>query len=1263
MGKYRPRFNERARAGTVSKQKKLKALRQPRSVRRPEDADQEDEIQQQQQAQPEPAVILKDTSNGVDPNVDILVPITEEERAAKRKELEELFKPPESKMSKQKQKRLDKYIERQLKREERKILMEKLAHSKIDTSLLHSLKKLGTNNNTKREQLRDALLNEHLGILDEQQKKLLYEERQIETEKAPEPEPPTVFNGDHQSLDQSAAPTPAPSTTTSEFKPTFQFGGAGFGFGTLQKKPKPEIQPLKRSQKKVPYTWRARLEQEKLRKAKVAADDEEDYSSSEEESQSEDGEDEDDESVSGESESESGSGSEEWSDGEEWTGFGDESTNGSELNGAEEKNEDEEEDGDEESDGEDEEDEEEESDENDDSDTPRVSRGASFKKWAEDQLRGGTTESLSNINTMPRVEVHYEPVDRPEDRATPPPDIVTIENADQRKSYFVQVKRKTEIQAARIQLPVVQDEQRIMEAIHNNLCVIICGETGSGKTTQVPQFLFEAGYGDPSSDNPGMIGITQPRRVAAVSMAQRVSEELGALHKDKVAYQIRFEQNTRPGTAMKFMTDGVLLRELATDFTLSRYSAIVIDEAHERNVNTDILIGVLSRVLKLRYDMSKETGSKVTPLKLIIMSATLRVTDFSMNSTLFNAPPPVLNVDARQYPVSKHFNRRTPTNYLDEAYNKIKKIHQRLPPGGILVFMTGQSEITHLCKRLRTAFPKQGRNRAANEEVDLICDVAEVEVEDVDLGDDIIQDAFDIDNLSDDEDENEIEEGFEEQTEEINTGPLHVLPLYSLLPTAQQMKIFESPPEGSRLCVVATNIAETSLTIPGIRYVVDCGRVKERHYDEETGVQRFDVGWISKASADQRSGRAGRTGPGHSYRLYSSAVFESEFPQFTTAEILRMPIEGVVLQMKSMGIDTIANFPFPTPPDRNSLVLAERLLHYLGAIDKNGALTDLGRTMSVFPLAPRFAKMVVIGQQFECLQYVIAIVATLSVGDPFLSEHELGIESELLDNADDENEDDEEDDDDLRKMNQGDIESNRRRRKEFYVVQRKFSGLDPTCDVLKMLSVVCAYEFADDAAEFCYKNFLRQKSMEEIHKLRQQLTHIVAINTPKLATLRFDTKLGLPSSVQVKALKQMVTAGFIDQVVVREDLVAGFDASKSTSRAIQGGRKRVKITDIPYVRLNPYTFIKDSRFLSGRGGVDKSCIREPERPVYVHPSSILLSADEMAGVTEMPPFLVYNVIQQSAARNVGDDESRLRIRIKPLTSITAKQLANLAKTV
>jgi ATP-dependent RNA helicase DHX37/DHR1 len=254
--------------------------------------------------------------------------------------------------------------------------------------------------------------------------------------------------------------------------------------------------------------------------------------------------------------------------------------------------------------------------------------------------------------------------------------------------------------------------------------------------------------------------------------------------------------------------------------------------------------------------------------------------------------------------------------------------------------------------------------------------------------------------------------GRQTQNQADTTAPIHILPLYSLLPNDQQMLVFKPPPEGHRLVIISTNVAETSLTIPGIRYVVDSGRAKERHYDASTGVQSFQVSWISKASASQRAGRAGRTGPGHCYRLYSSALFEDHFEKFSKPEILRMPIEGVVLQMKTMNIDNVINFPFPTPPDRISLKKAEDLLIHLGALGKpsqarmiggaqqlgttGGHITDLGKKMGGFPVTPRFAKMLVIGNQHDCLEYVIAMVACLSVGDPFV--HESAIE---LDEDDD----------------------------------------------------------------------------------------------------------------------------------------------------------------------------------------------------------------------------------------------------------------------
>ena len=321
---------------------------------------------------------------------------------------------------------------------------------------------------------------------------------------------------------------------------------------------------------------------------------------------------------------------------------------------------------------------------------------------------------------------------------------------------------------------------------------------------------------------------------------------------------------------------------------------------------------------------------------------------------------------------------------------------------------------------------------------------------------------------------------------------MHILPLYSLLPNEQQMLVFKDPPADTRLVIVATNVAETSLTIPGIKYVVDSGRAKERHYDHASGVQAFQVSWISKASASQRAGRAGRTGPGHCYRLYSSALYEDHYAKFSQPEILRMPIEGIVLQMKGMNIDAVVNFPFPTPPDRQSLRRAEELLTHLGALEPTtrtkmvngvekagsigGRITDLGKAMATFPVSPRFAKMLVIGQQHGCLPYIISIVAGLSVGDPFLREQALGLEKG------DEGEDEAELNEavpELRHIRDADIrgkEERREQRRRFFKTQQQYAALgDAASDMFKLLAVIGAYEFDGGGAAFCARNFVRPK--------------------------------------------------------------------------------------------------------------------------------------------------------------------------------------------
>ncbi|GFO34796.1 pre-mRNA-splicing factor ATP-dependent RNA helicase prp16 [Plakobranchus ocellatus] len=485
---------------------------------------------------------------------------------------------------------------------------------------------------------------------------------------------------------------------------------------------------------------------------------------------------------------------------------------------------------------------------------------------------------------------------------SPPPQIC-------KPATFIPVDRKPEIQEARLKLPILAEEQVVMETINENSVAIICGETGSGKTTQVPQFLYEAGY----AHGEGIIGVTEPRRVAAISMSKRVATEMN-VGTDVVSYQIRFEGNTTPDTKIKFLTDGVLLKEAQQDPLLSKYSVIIIDEAHERSVYTDILIGLLSIIVRQRQKRGR-------PMKLLIMSATLRVEDFTGQSLFKSStPPPVIKVEARQFPVTVHFNKKTEEDYVTEAYKKVCKLHRTLPEGGILVFVTGQQEVHTLSRKLKRMFPyiegqatveenkkesrreRKRKKAKEQEETSALPTVPKI----------------DLSRLKE-----KIEKGARKrirmgENKPDSSHPLYVLPLYSLLPSDKQARVFDPAPDGCRLCIIATNVAETSLTIPNIKYVVDTGKTKTKFYDKVTGVSTFRVTWVSQASADQRAGRAGRLGPGHCYRLYSSAVF-SDFSQFSPPEITRRPVDDLVLQMKSMRIDKVANFPFPTPPETEQI--------------------------------------------------------------------------------------------------------------------------------------------------------------------------------------------------------------------------------------------------------------------------------------------------------------------------------------------------------
>ncbi|XP_023576347.1 probable ATP-dependent RNA helicase DHX37 [Octodon degus] len=755
-----------------------------------------------------------------------------------------------------------------------------------------------------------------------------------------------------------------------------------------------------------------------------------------------------------------------------------------------------------------------------------------------------------------------------------------------RPAVFVPVNRTPEMQAERLQLPILSEEQVIMEAVAEHSIVILCGETGSGKTTQVPQFLYEAGY----SSEDSIIGVTEPRRVAAMAMSQRVAKEM-SLSQRVVSYQIRYEGNITDETRIKFMTDGVLLKEIQKDFLLLKYKVVIIDEAHERSVYTDILIGLLSRIVALR-------AKRQRPLKLLIMSATLRVEDFTQNQRLFARPPPVIKVESRQFPVTVHFNKRTPEDYSGECFRKVCKIHRMLPAGGILVFLTGQAEVHAMCRRLRRAFPasrsqppgdedrkdssqevrrfKKSRSRAKRAQATTLPQIsldsyavlpageadedreAEMDEEEAALGSDLDLDLGD--------------SGVEEGERLDFSLPLHVLPLYSLLAPEKQAQVFRPPPEGTRLCVVATNVAETSLTIPGIKYVVDCGKVKKRYYDRVTGVSSFRVTWVSQASADQRAGRAGRTEPGHCYRLYSSAVF-GDFEQFPAPEITRKPVEDLILQMKALNIEKVINFPFPTPPSMEALVAAEELLIALGALQAppktervkqlqtsrlSCPVTALGRTMATFPVAPRCAKMLALSRQHGCLPYAIAIVAAMTVRELF----------EELDRP---------------AASEEELVALRGRRARVAQMKRTWAGQGASLklgDVMVLLGAVGACEYAGCSREFCEANGLRFKAMLEVRRLRGQLTTSVNSVCPE-AGLFVDPKMDPPTESQVTYLRQIVTAGLGDHL----------------ARRVQSE----ELLDDKWRNAYKTPLLDD--------------------PIFIHPSSVLFR--------ELPEFVVYQEIVET----------------------------------
>ncbi|KAJ3325084.1 DEAH-box RNA helicase prp16 [Blyttiomyces sp. JEL0837] len=488
-------------------------------------------------------------------------------------------------------------------------------------------------------------------------------------------------------------------------------------------------------------------------------------------------------------------------------------------------------------------------------------------------------------------------------------------------------------------LPVFAVREELLQVIRDNQIVVIVGETGSGKTTQLTQYLLEDGYG-----KYGMIGCTQPRRVAAMSVAKRVSEEVECKLGEIVGYAIRFEDCTSESTIIKCefsdsvnctreppklsgilkldMTDGVLLRESLNRKDLDQYSAIIMDEAHERSLHTDVLMGLIRRIMARRRD-----------LKLIVTSATMNAEKFSQ----FFGNVPCFTIPGRTFPVDIMFSKNPCEDYVDSAVKQALAIHLSHPPGDILIFMTGQEDIEVTCEVIK------GKDRLSNLE---------------------------------------------------DPAPLSILPIYSQLPADLQAKIFQKSADSARKCIVATNIAETSLTVDGIMYVIDTGYSKMKVYNPKIGMDSLQITPISQANAGQRSGRAGRTGAGTCYRLYTEIAFKNEMFVNNIPEIQRINLSNVVLLLKSLGVKNLLDFDFMDPPPQENILNSMYQLWVLGALDNTGELTEMGRRMVEFPLDPPLSKMLIMSCEMGCSEEILTIVSMLSVPTVFYRPKERAEESD-----------------------------------------------------------------------------------------------------------------------------------------------------------------------------------------------------------------------------------------------------------------------------
>lgn len=561
-------------------------------------------------------------------------------------------------------------------------------------------------------------------------------------------------------------------------------------------------------------------------------------------------------------------------------------------------------------------------------------------------------------------------------------------------------KQKLSIQEVRRSLPVFPYRSDLLQAISDHQILIIEGETGSGKTTQIPQYLHEEGY----TSNGMKVGCTQPRRVAAMSVASRVAQEMAVKLGNEVGYSIRFEDCTSERTVLKYMTDGMLLREFLTEPDLAGYSVIIIDEAHERTLHTDVLFGLIKDIARFRPD-----------LKVLVSSATLNTERFSS----FFDDAPIFRIPGRRYPVDIFYTKAPEADYLEACVVSVLQIHVTQPTGDILVFLTGQEEIEACCEMLQERCRKLGSK------------IAE----------------------------------------------MLILPIYANLPSDMQAKIFDPTPPGARKVVVATNIAETSLTIDGIIFVIDPGFCKQKSYNARTGMESLIVTPCSKASANQRAGRAGRVAAGKCFRLYTAWAYKNEMEDTTVPEIQRTNLGNVVLLLKSLGINDLIHFDFMDPPPHETLVLALEQLYALGALNHLGELTKLGRRMAELPVDPMLSKMILASEKYGCSEQIVTIAAMLSVNNAIFY---------------------------------------RPKDKLVHADTARASFTVPGGDHMVLLNVYTQWVETAHSLQWCYENFIQARSLRRARDVREQLEGLMARIEIELTSCEGDT---VP-------IRKAITAGY-----------------------------------------------------------------------------------------------------------------------------------------